>query len=191
MPFYLFKYESISKSHEIKEEYFEKIKNVSLAGYNTIYNLWNKKEKPINTGWHANLDEIISEITNGKEDSNSRRLVIDFDPKADWRIALVEIINLYAYTYGNSSKEEVWWTPFMLELQEVWVDEELEKKLSPKEKGKLISSFTISNRRIDADSIVEFIYLNGDRGGWNFGRVGGANAAFIFGDARKYFRQFF
>lgn len=42
MPFYLYKWQEKGV-----EECFDKLKQAKLAGYNTIYNLWIKKSKPI------------------------------------------------------------------------------------------------------------------------------------------------
>jgi len=46
---------------------------------------------------------------------------------------------------------------------------------------------------IDAygSEFVEFLYLQGDDGGWNWGRNGSTNAAILHGEAREYFRKFF
>jgi hypothetical protein len=41
------------------------------------------------------------------------------------------------------------------------------------------------------NDFMEFLYLNGDDKGWNWGRNGSTNAAFIHGEARDYFRQYF
>jgi len=38
---------------------------------------------------------------------------------------------------------------------------------------------------------VEFLYLRGDDGGWNWGGTGVTNSVFLHGQARDYFRQFF
>lgn len=191
MPFYLYNYnQKVGNTGSNVVEYFIKNRNISLAGYNAIYNLWSKKNKPINKGWHADLNDLVSIITEGKGNANDHKIIIDFDPKANWRIALIEIINIYAFTYGNQKTGEVWWTPIMLELRDVWVDEELIKPLNPEQKSLLTKNFDVSDRNIE-DTIIEFIYLRGDDGGWNFGRVGGANATFISGDARTYFRKFF
>lgn len=191
MPFYLYDYEQkVGNSGRNILEHFSKNRSISLAGYNAIYNLWTKNNKPINQGWHADLNDLVSLITESTGNEDNYRVIIDFDPKANWRIALVEIINIYAFTYGNKTTDEVWWTPIMLELRDVWVDEELKKPLNIEEKAKEIKAFEISNRNLE-NTIIEFIYLRGDDGGWNFGRVGGANATFISGDARTYFRNYF
>ena len=191
MPYYLYQYDKRTNlAKGIDEEHFVRAKNVMLAGNNAFKRCWELKGKPINQGWHSSLDEIVSILTDKKGDSHSHRLIIDFDPTANWRIALIEIVTLYAYTYGNQETGEVWWTPIMLELQDVWVDEELDSKLDKEEKNKNQKQFRIQYRE-DIETSVEFIYLKGDNGGWTFGRVGGANAPFIGGGARDFFRKYF
>jgi len=191
MPYYLYEYNKTNNADKgIDEEHFVRAKNVMLAGNNAFKRCWELKGKPINKGWHSSLNDIVSILTEKKGDSHSHRLIIDFDPNANWRIALIEIVNLYAYTFGNQINGEVWWTPIMLELKDVWVDEELEDQLNQDEKNKKQKQFKIQNRE-DIETSVEFIYLKGDNGGWTFGRVGGANAPFIGGEARKFFRNYF
>ncbi len=55
----------------------------SLAGYNLIYQAWEKHGRPIDQGWHVTADELIQLQSKEQYAHDVRRLVIDFDPKAN------------------------------------------------------------------------------------------------------------
>ncbi|OQX25597.1 MAG: hypothetical protein BWK80_14750 [Desulfobacteraceae bacterium IS3] len=160
--------------------------NYSLAGYNLIYKLWEKREKPINKGWHISSGDLIHEYTNGKETVNTLSLLIDFHPTATTRIGIIELLDIYAYTYSYSGKTgNADWTPMMLRLRDVYYDE---KPISIQEKEEILKKL---KEPTDDKDFVEFLYINGNDRGWNWGRNGMTNAAFIMGEARDYFRKFF
>jgi hypothetical protein len=73
----------------------------------------------------------------------------------------------------------------MLELRDVYYDEEFDPPITPAQKEKILSRVEIA---ADRQRIVEFLYLQGP---WNWGRNGSTNAAFIHDEARNYFQQFF
>ena len=98
---------------------------------------------------------------------------------------LIEIVKIHLFTYGNNEKAS--WTPMMLELKEVFYEDDYDN-LSKEEKQKIIHDFEPIS---DEKRIFEFLYLNGDSYSWNWGRNGMTNAAFIYNDARKYFATFF
>lgn len=75
----------------------------------------------------------------------------------------------------------------MLRLRDV-LYEEFETDILAEEKNNRISLLPESDSR---DDFVEFLYLNGSDQGWRWGMSGMTNAAFIQGQARKYFRQYF
>ncbi len=186
MPFFLYEYE-VQNSHE----HFTKIGGISLAGYNAIHSLWKKKGKPINTGWRITLDELIEEITNAQHNSKTRKIVIDWAPSAKDKIGLMELLDIYLYTEGDSDKGRADWSPMMWELAGV-LNEDYPAKLTPNQKEERIIDFSVPLRNTASESkTAEFLYLSGDKEGWKFGRIGQVNAVFIYGDARKYFRQFF
>lgn len=75
----------------------------------------------------------------------------------------------------------------MIRLRDV-LYEEYDKEISDKEKEGRIKSL---KEPYNEDDFVEFLYLNGSEKGWNWGRNGMTNAAFVQGPAREYFRKFF
>lgn len=107
----------------------------SLAGYNLIYKLWKKHGSPINQGWEMSVDELIKEYTSEKGSMYTHSLLIDFAPKSSERIGIIEILNIYAYTYAreNDNTMVADWTPMMLKLRDVFY-EEYESKISKEEK---------------------------------------------------------
>ncbi|MGD0267383.1 MAG: hypothetical protein ABSD47_20930 [Candidatus Methylomirabilota bacterium] len=155
-----------------------------LGGYQLIYQAWDKRGRPTDQGWHVSADELIALHTNGKESYKTRRLVIDFDPRATWRIGLVELLHVYAYTYGGGKPGEAAWTPLMLRLRDVFY---IERNITPDQKTRIIAKISEPTRD---DHFIEFLYLGGATG-WNWGRNGSTNAVFIKPDAREYFQKFF
>ena len=157
--------------------------NFSLAGYNLIYNLWEKRGKPTDQGWHMTVDDLIREYTEGKGSIQTYALLIDFHPNSRNRIGIIELLDIYAYTFSGESAKEASWSPMMLRLRDV-LYEEYDKEITDKEKEQTIKTIKDPNGKED---FVEFLYLQG----WNWGRNGMTNAAFIQGAAREYFRKFF
>jgi hypothetical protein len=159
----------------------------SLAGYNLIYKLWEKRGKPTDQGWHMTADDLIKEYTEGKGNSESHSLLIDFHPNSRNRIGIIELLDIYAYTWSGETKKDAGWTPMMLRLRDI-LYEEYEKEISDADKELTMKALKNPN---DKKDFIEFLYLNGPDKGWNWGRNGMTNAAFINGPAREYFRQYF
>ncbi len=66
--------------------------------------------------------------------------------------------------------------------------ERFDEPITKEEKNKRISRITVESY---GDDFVEFLYLNGDKYSWNWGRNGATNAVFIEGKAREYFKTYF
>jgi hypothetical protein len=159
----------------------------SLAGYNLIYRSWLAYGSPLDKGWHTSADELIKILTAQTHSYETRRLIIDFDPKATWRIGLIELLDVYAYTWGNG-KGGPSWTPIMLRLRDVFY-EEYDPPIDQPQKSEILSE--LPEPIPDSGDFVEFLYLNGPAYGWNWGKNGMTNAVFLGGPARDYFRRFF
>lgn len=153
-----------------------------LGGYGLLYELWNKRNKPVECGWSVTAADLLKEHSE-EFSSDNYALVIDFHPGATNRIGLVEIEAIHVYTYGNENG--AFWSPIMLELRDVYYDEDFDEPLTAGRKVEIFARLDISPTR---KKIVEFLYL---QGGWNWGRNGSTNAAFIHDDARKYFQRIF
>jgi hypothetical protein len=156
-----------------------------LAGYNLLYRAWERLDRPLNRGWHVSHGDLLDLYFGANPRPNGPRLIIDFHPTSTGRIGLIKPVDVYAYTWGDGARAV--WTPLMLRLRDVFY-EEYEQVLSPEDKAAILAG--IPTDFVGQES-VEFLYLNGDDGGWNWGRNGMTNAAFLHGDARTYFRQFF
>ncbi len=161
--------------------------NFSLAGYNLIYRIWEKRGKPTDKGWNISADDLIKEYTGLKGSYQTHRMLIDFHPNARWRIGIIELLNIYIYTYSGTTKDEAGWSPIMLRLRDV-IYEEFDSEIEKHEKDTRIQEIIDPNNEED---FIEFLYLNGSDKGWNWGMNGMTNAAFIHGPARDYFRQYF
>ena len=159
----------------------------SLAGYNLIYKLWESKGKPTDQGWHISADDMIREHTDGNETQKSGALIIDFDPNSKRRIGLIELLDIWIYTYSGAKKDVSGWSPMMLRFGDIMY-EEYDYEIQEKDKNEMIDKISDPESRED---FVEFLYLNGTDKGWNWGMNGMTNAAFIQGQARDYFRQYF
>lgn len=158
-----------------------------LAGYNLIYQLWEKRGKPTDQGWHVSANDLIKIHTEEKESYDTRRLLVDFHPNAKWRIGVIELLDIYIYTYPGAKRDEAGWSPMMLRFRDVYY-EEFEKQITAKEKEEITRNIADPE---SSEDFIEFLYLNGSNRGWNWGMNGMTNAAFIQGLARDYFRKFF
>jgi hypothetical protein len=150
----------------------------SLAGYQLIYKLWVKRGKPTDEGWHITADDLIREHTNGSGSIETHSLLIDFHPTSRTRIGIIELLDIYPYSYPT-------WTPMMLRLRDVFYEE---REISDEEKEAKTKQLKNPNNKED---FMEFLYLNGADKGWKWGANGRTNAAFIHAPAREYFRQYF
>ena len=159
----------------------------SLAGYNLIYQAWQHHGSPLDRGWHITADDLIHLLTNGAYNYSARRLVIDFDPKATWRIGLIELLDVYAYTWSDGNGEP-YWTPMMFRLRDIHY-KEYDQPIDHDSKAAILSDLPEPDS--DEADFVEFLYLNGPAYGWNWGKNGMTNAVLLHGAARDYFRQYF
>ncbi|MEW6291512.1 MAG: hypothetical protein AB1545_16875 [Thermodesulfobacteriota bacterium] len=159
----------------------------ALGGYNLIFQAWQQQGSPLDTGWHVTADELIRLHTGNVNSYSDRRLVIDFDPNATWRIGLIELLDIYAFTWGDGNGGALW-TPLMLRMRDIYY-EEFDQPFTALQKHSIIKNLPEPNDNLE--DFVEFLYLNGSAYGWNWGKNGMTNAAFIQGAARDYFRQFF
>ena len=157
-----------------------------LAGYNLIYQAWLQKGKPVNCGWHVSADELLRLYYNNAHSSVDRHLIIDFDPNSTWRIGLIELLDVYAFTWGDQNNDASW-TPLMLRMRDVYYDE-FDQAVLKKEKPNILNN--LPEPKDDSD-FIEFLYLNGPGLGWNWGKNGMTNAVFLQGKARDYFKQYF
>jgi len=161
--------------------YSDAHQNYQLAGKNLLFKLWNKRNKPVECGWSVMADDLLKEHGEGFSGADYA-LVIDFHPSAKNRIGLVEIEAIHIYTYGDSKGAS--WSPIMLELRDVYY-EEFDAQLAPNQKPDILARFELPPTRA---KIIEFLYL---RDGWNWGKNGLTNGAFIHDDARRFFQPVF
>lgn len=159
----------------------------SLAGYNLIFKAWQALGSPLNKGWHITADELIQLHTDHDHNYSTRRLIIDFDPNATWRIGLIELLDVYAYTWDDG-KNGPSWTPLMLRFRDIYY-EEYNSPFDQAKKAIILSDLT--EPVTGSPDFIEFLYLNGPSYGWNWGKSGMTNAVFLQGAARDYFRNFF
>ena len=163
-------------------------KTYHLAGRNILYRLWEKRNKPINEGWHVNSNDMLQENDPSMNSDNSA-LVIDYDPRSLKRIALILLSDIYIFTEGKDGKAD--WSPMMLKLKEVKYEDEFYvkygRKITSEEKLEIISEMPWDEPK---EVITEFLYLNGDDKAWNWGKNGMTNAVFLRGKAMDYFRKY-
>lgn len=155
----------------------------SLAGRNLIYNLWLKQGKPVNEGRHITADDILKEQSPELTSCNAE-LIIDFHPSSRERIGLVSLKDIFIFTHGYAGT--AYWSPMMLFLKDVFY-EEYEEELSEEKKSEIITLIPWNERK---EKIVEFLYLNGDDRGWNWGRNGMTNACFLHEETMEYFKKY-
>lgn len=156
-----------------------------LAGRNLIYSFWKSIGSPLNCGWHAKSSDLMNIHFAGRSTPPGVRMASDFHPSATNRIGIIEITDVYGYTCGDG--EWVEWTPLMFKMKDICY-ETFMSSLIVGQKQKILAK--IPNNKGNAD-FVEFLHLQGSDGAWNFGVIGGANATFIQGPVRDYFKKFF
>jgi hypothetical protein len=178
MAFILFKKER----SDTALHYSDAHQSYKLAGNNLLFKLWNKRNKPVERGWSVTADDLLKEHGEAFS-SDDYALGIDFHPSAKNRIGLVEIEAIHVYTYGDGNGAS--WSPMMLELRDVYYSEDFDGPLAPNQKQDILARFELSPSR---QKIIEFLYL---RDGWNWGRNGSTNAAFIHDGPRRYFQHVF
>jgi len=164
----------------------------SLAGHNLVWRAWKERNRPVREGWHVSAEELIRIQSDGCHTRNTRRLVVDFHPRAKRRIGLIELLDVYAYTYRDEETppDEASWTVMMLRMKDLFY-RTFEHDISVQEKSRLIAQVPEPPPGPEFNEFLEFLYLNGFREGWNWGNSGRTNAAFLYEDARAYFRRFF
>jgi len=114
------------------------------------------------------------------------RLLIDYKPNSKEHIALIELLEIYLFTWDGASINEVGWTVMMLRGRDV-LDKWPEEEVTPEIKKNYID--LIDNPNYSSGDFVEFLYLQGDK--WSWGRNGSTNAVFLHGETREYFRKYF
>jgi len=157
-----------------------------LAGYNLLYDCWEALGSPINQGWTVTREDLRRALNS--DIRSDLAFLIDFDPSANWRIGIIEIDKIHAYTVGEPRSKTAYWSPLMIEFSTVFDDDEYEN-LGEKEKQRIIRSFEIAKSQINHS--IEFLYVHGTERSWSWGRNGSTNAAFIGQEARIFFREFF
>ena len=162
----------------------------SLAGYNLLYRAWERRGKPLNEGWHVSASELILINSEGKNDISNRLLASWWNDGEKKAIGIVELLDVYGYTFESYDEEnEVGWTPLMLRVGDIFWESLIEPK-SKSQRMEILSS-TIIKEPANSHESIEFLYLQGAQGGWNWGPTGRVNAAFLHDGARDYFRRFF
>ena len=160
--------------------------NFRLAGYNLVFKAWERFGKPLNRGWHVSAGELIAIHSSGAENYQTRRLIIDYDPGSRRRIAIIELLDIYTYTYWDGGTPgNALWSPMMFRLGEIFY-EEYDHDITLEEKKTIMDCLTELQNR---NECVEFLYLRGPKWGW--GKNGMTNAALLQKPAREYFRAFF
>ena len=152
-----------------------------------IYDLWQKRNKPMDVGWHISANDFIAEYSKGEDGFETADMLVDYHPSAKWRIGLIELLDIYVFTYSRKEKGQANWSPMMLRFRDA-LDEEYEEDFSEDFKRQKVKEFP--DPQSDKD-LIEFLYLNGCDTGWNWGKNGMTNAAFLHSQARDYFREYF
>jgi hypothetical protein len=161
----------------------------SLAGHRNglIYKAWCDKQCPLDAGWKVSADELIALHSGGRLSYATNRLIIDFDPMSQFKIGLVELLHIYSFTWSGGNGAAAW-TPFMIKMRDVYYSED-EIDLDEAERFRIYSSIKAPVEPYT--EAIEFLYLRGAEGQWNWGRAGRTNAAFLHKNTLEYFRRFF
>ena len=132
---------------------------IKLAGYNFVYHLWNNLGQPEN-GWVAQNAFIIKELKEKLNTINEPKILIT---TMNYNFFVEEI---WGWTYKDGAK--VLWTPLLFVGREVEIDDEI---------------------KIHNSYLYQFMYFQGDDGGWNFGAGGPNTSPLLFNDSFDWFRR--
>lgn len=181
MPVFLYK-----KIRKDEGEFLLQVKQINLAGYNAVFKLWEKKGKPLNRGWNISKEELITYALGKEEEVDLHSAIFDIIPSRKDQVYLLEVLDIYLYTYREEKTERARWSNLMLRLSEIFGKEKIE---SEEEKAGLTREFPF--KRWPEENIYTFLYLKGEEGSWNWSRLGQMNGALIFKEAQAYFKEFF
>lgn len=186
MSFLLYKMNSVNGTLEATGRDFQ------LAGNNIIKKLWEEKGRPLDKGWQITAKDIIRAAPSLSADTDNLHPVSDYHPNADNRIGIVEICDIYLYTFSQDENlQEPEWTPMMLKLRTLYY-EKFDTDLSSEEIAAKKQSIKLPpNYDTPTDDSWTFTFLYVKGSSWNFGKPGSANGTFIEGGALRYFRPFF
>ncbi len=179
MPFYLYKAKDNNLANYILH------RGISLAGYNLIFKAWEKKGRPIEQGWHIPVDELIQLEIGENEDSQKYKVIIDLKPSNKEELILLELLDIWIYTHGNTGTGKANWSPLLLRLQDC-LYKELSPQVTTDERKNIISEIT---NKISHEDIFEFLYIHGNDRSWNWGRVGSVNGALLYKPALQFFMR--
>jgi hypothetical protein len=158
MPFYLYRLDG--------DAYHRVRCNVPLAGLNGPLR-GSARCVPDNPEWELSEEAFVRFFG---VNSSDHAVIIDLKPRVPNEISLYRL----KYVWGHSSHG---WTPFVLELESLYVDAQPPAGVSAAE-------FKQQFPRLaqPGDRIYEFLYLNGDgkSGTWAFGRIGRVNAPLLW-----------
>lgn len=134
--------------------------SLKLAGYNFVYNTWNNLGKP-SKGWVAQNAFITKELKATVKTANELRILIS---TMNYEFFVDEI---WGWTYQDNNK--VSWTPLLFVGKEI----------------------TQTNDIVDIheNHLYQFMYLQGDDGGWIFGAGGPNTSPLLFDDTFDWFRR--
>lgn len=157
-----------------------------LAGNNLLRAAWERRERPLEQGWHVSASELLSIHSEGKFNDSTHILASDFMPSASHEIGIVSILDVYGFSYCADDPSDPEWSPLMIRYGGLFNHYE-PGGLSDSRKAVLLARIPDRGPEV-ADESVGFLYLKDD---WTFGPGGTVNTPFISGAARDYFRRFF
>ena len=89
-----------------------------LAGHQLTYRAWQNRGRPLNEGWDVSVDELIRLHSNSARNSDSHAFIVDYDPSSRARLALIELLHIYLYTYGDPSNQRATFSPLLLRFRD-------------------------------------------------------------------------
>jgi hypothetical protein len=147
---------------------------------------WERKAKLTNCGWDVSADQLIRIHSNEKETYETARLVIDFDPSSKSRIGLIELLHVHAFTWEDKDHNPTW-TPFMIRGRDIIYRDDYENLSESDKRAALADLPEYDPKGLE---FAEFLYFNINKNGrWVWGRAGMTNAAFLHGDALRFFQK--
>lgn len=165
--------------------HWSKHQDLSLGGWNIIWEQWKKTGCKVDQGWEIEHDEIVSHVTDGSDNPADYRILVNVLPNRKGVIELLLLDEICLFTHGHQGSKKPEWSVYMMKLREFFGRQSLSKE----QKEVLTICFPAPER--PGLDVATFLYMHGEDDGWKPGRIGQMNGALIYSDARKYFQKHF
>lgn len=162
--------------------HFKCIKEISLGGRQIIYRNWIENKNKFGE-WKISPQELLNKIDKNSYSTSEYTILIDGKPNSETELEFFEIDDICVYTFKNEYEVKADWSLLLLKCQLIFCSQD--KSLI----DKIRETKSFSPQDVKPTPVRTFLYLRGCDAGWNWGRLGQMNGAWLYPDALKYFMK--